>query len=189
MPDVRLTIDKLPSRGTDVQKMLRPLSRIGSGPAWEPRSGSTEFVIGTHDGARPASRIREWRFSTPIPTIKGSYYETWLRYIDADAGEYWFLHKAYLQLYYFDRQRESETEFLMLHCDPNEPESSDHARYKKGPHLHAGKFVSRDPFPHAHIALNLGHLDAVLKDTESLFTAMDLAIHMIVDEILTLYVE
>jgi hypothetical protein len=67
--------------------------------------------------------------------------------------------------------------------------ASPQAQYKKGPHIHVGSFVSRDPFPHAHIALGLNYLESVLESDESLFAAMDAAINMIVDEVLTLYMK
>src|SRR5215211_3277247 len=120
MPIVRLANEDLSSRGMEVQQMLRPLSRVGTGPAWDLRSGSSDFMIGVHDGARTTSNLRDWRFSTISSAIRGNYLEAWSKWVDNDT-EYWYLNKAYLQLYFRDPSAELEQEFLMLHCDPNEP--------------------------------------------------------------------
>jgi hypothetical protein len=61
----------------------------------------------------------------------------------------------------------------------------DKGRYKKGPHLHIK--AATDPLPHAHFALNLGHLDAVLESIESLSEALRCGILMIKEEVLDRY--
>lgn len=58
----------------------------------------------------------------------------------------------------------------------------DKDKYKKGPHLHIK--AADDPLPHAHLALNLGHLDAVLESIETLSEAMRCAIFMLKEEVL-----
>jgi hypothetical protein len=61
-------------------------------------------------------------------------------------------------------------------------DSPNRAKYKKGPHLHIK--AAEDPLPHAHFALNLGHLDAVLDSVESLTEAMRFGILMLKEEVL-----
>jgi hypothetical protein len=92
------------------------------------------------------------------------------------------LDRAYLSLFKTEPSTRTEIEFLCLHCDPNEPDDARHAIYKKGPHLHIQ--VAEEPIPHAHIALNRGHLDAVLNSPDSLTKAMGAAILMLREEIL-----
>lgn len=55
-------------------------------------------------------------------------------------------------------------------------------KYKKGPHLHIK--AAEAPLPHAHFALNLGHLDAVLESVESLSEAIEYEIIMLKEEVL-----
>lgn len=61
-------------------------------------------------------------------------------------------------------------------------DTPDKDKYKKGPHLHIK--AADDPLPHAHIALNLGHLDAVLGSIGTLSEAMRCAIFMLKEEVL-----
>lgn len=58
----------------------------------------------------------------------------------------------------------------------------DKEKYKKGPHLHIK--AADDPLPHAHFALNLGHLEAVLLSIGSLSEAMRDGILMLKEEVL-----
>jgi hypothetical protein len=44
--------------------------------------------------------------------------------------------------------------------------------------------AANEPLPHAHIALNLGHLDAVLTSIDTLSDAMKTAISMLKEEVL-----
>ena len=64
-------------------------------------------------------------------------------------------------------------------------DKSDKGKYKKGPHLHIK--AAADPVPHAHFALNLGHLDAVLKSIEALSEALKCGVLMIKEEVLDRY--
>lgn len=201
--------------------MLQPISGQKHGPAWEPIVSSRDFIISIHDGARPKSEYRDWRFSTFVHDFHAMYFEHWKR-TEKDE-KYWYLDRAYLSIYRRIDWNE-EKEFLCLHCDPNisseleesedkhekrdnrvsfllskkylkskkkkkqlkseiaKLDKSDEEKYKKGPHLHIK--AADDPLPHAHFALNLGHLDAVLISIETLSEAMRDGILMLKEEVL-----
>lgn len=94
----------------------------------------------------------------------------------------WYLDRAYLTIFRTDPTTRAEVEFLCLHCDPNESDNADHGIYKQGPHLHIR--AAEDPIPHAHIALNRGHLEDVLTSAHNLSEAMELGVLMIKEEVL-----
>ena len=106
------------------------------------------------------------------------YFELWRGY----GSNSWYLDRAYLSVFQVDPSTHTEVEIVCLHCDPNEPDHAEHALYKKGPHLHVR--TADYPVSRAHIALNRGHLDAVLSSVDSLSEAMGLAVAMLKDEIM-----
>lgn len=169
----------LRSRGGQIRRLLRPLVRDPGGPAfktvyWRPG----EVVVAAHDGSAVGKQYREWSFATFVHDVRGTYFEKW----NQDDNDSWGLHRAYLSLLRIDRMRQSQKELLALHCDPREPDEAPHSIYKRGPHLHVQD--ASDPIPHAHIALNIGHLEQVLSSVDSLSTAMNLAVRMLKEEIL-----
>jgi len=188
-----MPIQALQSRGNDIRNMLSPISAASraGGPAWQPRSGSSEFVIGMHDGSPSGSDYREWTFATIRPDVRAQYFERWLKF-EERGREHWYLERAYLNIYKVRRASPDLSEFLCLHCDPvatadeaeNETQRESlekQAHYKRHPHLHI--IAAETPFPHAHIALQVGFLDQVLGSTESLTKAMGCAVQLIRDEI------
>jgi hypothetical protein len=177
VPVIQITSEALGSRGQNVQKLLRPISKQPGGPAWEPKSNQNRYLIGTHDGSPPASSHQDWRFATFVPNLRANYFEVWKRF-----EELWYLDRAYLNIFQTDPTTRIEKKFLSLHCDPNEPDDALHAIYKKGPHLHIQ--AADVPFPHAHIALSGEHLDTVLGSFDSLFKAMEWAVRMLKEQIL-----
>ena len=209
MAIIQMKVSELGSRGEDVRTMLQPISKLEYGPAWERKSNPGGIIIAVHDGANPTSDYRNFRFSTFVHNFQAMYFELWRR--TEENEQYWYLDKAYLSIYrLIDRQ---EKEFLCLHCDPNiskleeqekirnragihlnkknlkqlnseieKLDNSDKEKYKKGPHLHIK--AADDPLPHAHFALNLGNLDAVLESIESLSIAMRYGILMLKEEVL-----
>lgn len=182
MPILSTSIENLATRGNVIRTFLRPIAGRPGGPAWDNRPTATGFIIATHDGAPPTGDYRDWRFATILPGFRGMYFERWLR-VGSDRKQIWYLERAYLHLYEtIDHVTGQEAEYLCLHVDPNLPNDSAHWIYKRGPHLHVS--TARHPIPHAHIALNRGHLDDVLRSVESLSQAMALAITMIREEIL-----
>lgn len=177
MENIRIKVRELGSRGNNIQRSLRRISRIRGGPAWYPRSSSRDLIIATYDGTQPTSDYRQWRFSTFVPRFKAMYFERWMR--TADNEEYWYLDRAYLSIFHlFDRN--DEREFICLHSDPNADDEK--KMYKKGPHLHI--IAAQDPLPHAHFALNLGHLEDVLTSIDTLSDAIDIALNMLKEEVL-----
>lgn len=182
MPVILSSATELKSRGVRIQKLLRPLTGRTAGPAWSPRIGPLNWIIGTHDGSPPQSDHQDWRFATVVPRLRANYFELWKR-TDVDE-ESWHLDRAYLNMFLRVREEATFTEkkFLSLHCDPNEPDHADHAKYKKEPHLHVQ--AADEPFPHAHIVLTGGYRDMVLDSIDSLSEAMEWAVHMLKDEVL-----
>ena len=175
--EIEVSERELANRWHTIQRMLRPISPIHTGPACD-REITTSYVIwGVHDGARARRGYREWRFSTRVHGYVANYFEYWVRL----NRNRWYLHRAYLTIFAID-QVEGETEYLCLHCDPNEPPGTSHAAYKQGPHLHIKK--ANHPIPHAHLALNKGHLENVLESVSSLTKAMEDGITMIRTQVL-----
>lgn len=185
MAVVLLDSDQVYSRGPEVRRLLRILSRDPRGPAWETRSSAGCVLIGTYDGSRIASQPDEWRFATKVPTFWAMYNETW-RQTEDGSGQY-SLTKAYLHIY---RTQDpwKEDEILALHCDPEEeddPSNPQAAVYKRCPHLHIS--AAEDPIPKAHLALAAGHIDQVLETASSLTEALRCGMEMIRHEVLDRY--
>jgi hypothetical protein len=180
-----LEFDSLRGRGPQISEMLRPL--VGSRRvAFSTAPHRNEFIIAVHSGSRPDTLPREWRFTTPIRKIRGSYWERWAP--SSEKRTRYYLEQAYLQLYRRDAVEDDEHELLALHCDPNEPDDSGeitHAIYKRGPHIHV--MTAQQPLPHSHFALNMGHLSDVLDSVENLSDAISLAITMIRDQVLDIF--
>lgn len=180
MPLIQATVKEVASRGKKIRVLLEPLTPANlSGPAWESKYIHNSCIIGTHDGARPTTDYRDWRFNTFVPKTYASYFEKW----DPLSDNQWCLNRAYLSIFQLDPETRSEKEFLSLHCDPNEPDNEPYAIYKKGPHLHI--ITAVDPIPHAHIPLNMIHLQTILSSIETLSEAIESAVIMLKKEILT----
>ena len=180
-----LAVDKLQTRRQRVPDMLSPITdsrRVGSSFNLQ----GDEILIGVHSGGKPDIGVRDWRFTTRVRKIRGSYWERWVP--TTEKRKSYYLSQAYLQLYLRETSADDESELMALHCDPNEPDDSGllaHAVYKRGPHLHIRS--AAEPLPHAHFALNAGHLAEVLKSVESLTGAVQLGINMIRDQVLDLF--
>lgn len=183
MPVMQMTLREFRGRGQRVSRLMRPLTKAEHGPAWDLRRTQYSIAIGTHDGSPTESNPAEWRFATRVSGLRAAYYEVWTRV----GHDRLCLQKAYLNVFRTNRVTNDETKFLSLHCDPNEPNSAPHARYKKGPHLHIQ--AAQKPFPSAHIALTCGHLDIILSSVESLSDAIGWAVHMLREEVLDEMVE
>ena len=127
------------------------------------------------------------RFKTYVPSLFATYYERWYK-TDQGEKELFYLERAYLHLYMMDKTLKQEKEFCLLHCDPNEADNAPHAKYKQSLHLHIECSDSSWPhcaiWPRAHIALNTGYLDCVLKDIDSLTKAIKEAVVMLKEEVL-----
>lgn len=165
-----------------IPRVLAPLSPTR--PRSTTRSLPGIIVVAAHGGSVPVSTDhRTWRFPTVVEELFGGYYEAWL---PAEREGVWRLDRAYLTLYLLQGGRRApDTELLALHCDPYEPESSPHWRYKRGPHLHIER--AEPPLPRSHFALNMAEGDAVLASIESLTEAVERAVVLLREEVLNLY--
>ena len=177
---VCLGMRDLNGRRTAINKMLSPLVDKPKDLFVNPHSSTADFIWAVQQrGDLLTNDYTDRKFKTKTENLYASYYERWFRYV-SDNEEGWYLDRAYLNFYQLNRQSRSSSEFLLLHCDPNEKHQ--HAIYKKSPHLH---FVTApDPFPHAHIALNLNYLELMLNDVQSLTTSFASAIVMLKEQIL-----
>lgn len=174
---MRLSEEELARRGARVQQLLRPISRRTSGPAWTRLPlGTSHIIIGTHDEARPTSHYRDWRFTIDAARHHGMYFEAWR----SDTRNRFVLDQAYLNVY--ERTATTEIEIICLHCDPSLLPGADHAKYKRGPHIHMS--IAGSPYDSAHIALQGPDLAPVLKSTNALHEALSWGIEMIREEIL-----
>src|SRR5262245_6538806 len=128
---MHLVENDLAKRGGVIQKLLRPITRTASGPAWSriPLSPAS-LVLAMYDGARPSGQYRDWRFAVDARRHHGMYFEAWRR----DGRGRYILEKAYLHVY--ERTQASEIEVIALHCDPDLKADAEHAKYKRGPHIH-----------------------------------------------------
>jgi len=169
---------KVRNRVNPLRKLLKPLSHDLDGPAIKVESNNDRIVVlAAHGGGITSSEpYRDLRFSTTVKELNAAYFEIWKK---ADNNRY-FLDRAYLGLYQLHSYDEIPSEFLALHCDPYD--KGIHSDYKRGPHLHV--MGAQDPFPHAHLALNLCHLEEVLANTSKLFEAYGKAVQMIRFQIL-----
>jgi hypothetical protein len=176
---MRLSEEELARRGARIQQLLRPIARRVAGPAWTRLSlGTSQIIIGTHDEARPSSNYRDWRFTIDAAKHHAMYFELWR----SETKNRFILDQAYLNIY--ERTGATETEIVCLHCDPSLLPNADHAKYKRGPHIHMS--IAGSPYDSAHLALQGPDLTPVLKSTKALHQALSWGIEMIRDEILAL---
>jgi hypothetical protein len=176
---MRLTEQELARRGSKIQNLLRPISRRTAGPAWSRLSlGTSHIIFGTHDEARPTSHYRDWRFSIDAKKHYAMYFEAWKN----EARNRFVLDQAYLNLY--KRTGTTESEIVCLHCDPSLLPETEHAKYKRGPHIHMS--IAGSPYDSVHIALSGPNTDSVLKNTDTLDAALHWGIEMIREEMLVL---
>ena len=141
----------------------------------------TGVIWATHDGARPHTAYRDWRFTSYERDFRCMYFEMW-HPLDAQRSR-WTLHQLAFSLFRTLRLSQEELEILAIHCDPLEPDGA-HAIYKRGPHLHVSHAV--DPLPHAHFALCNGRLRQVLESADAISSAIGESLEMIRQEVLCL---
>ncbi|MCK4374499.1 MAG: hypothetical protein KAX19_04190 [Candidatus Brocadiae bacterium] len=156
--------------------------------------GAARKAIAIHQGATDFP-YTDWRVSVS-DALALSYYEVW-EYLGARQARRrpgsrralalprYRLIKAYFHVYEARSELE-EHPLLLLHCDPTEPESSIHYKYKIGPHIHLE--VAGDPWRKAHIALCHGWQKQALRDLGSLDRAMTCAVELVSDELISLAV-
>ena len=135
-------------------------------------------IWGASDIMEIGSDYKSWRFKTNVENFYGMYYEQWLPY----EFDIYYLDRIYLHIYKTNVTELRSIEYLLLHCDANEPDEAPHAVYKQSPHLHFA--FAEQPIPHSHIALNNGNLMETLHSIDSLHIALKHAINMIETQVL-----
>ena len=150
--------------------------------------GSGYILVAKDRSSNPNARFDEMRFRTRVNNLIAMYYERWLPVFHGKE-EFFYLERAYLHFYMIEESLADEKEFLLLHCDPNEDDNANHAKYKQNLHLHI-ECSDSSCYPHcriwpkAHIALNPGYLNHVLEDINSLTKAIEEAIIMLKEQVL-----
>jgi hypothetical protein len=176
---VHLSEEEIVGRGKRIQQLLRPICQWKAGPAWKRLPfGTSRIIIATHDGAPSSSHFRDWRFTIEARKYHAMYFEAW----SLEARNRFVLDQAYLNIY--ERTATNEKEIVCLHCDPSISPDADHAKYKRGPHIHMS--VAGFPYDRAHIALHGPDIVPILRSTEALQSALAWGVEMIRDEIITL---
>ena len=170
---IRINIDDLEKkRCKSVTTFLRPILQNKQIPATFFAASSDDIRIITLNEIK-RRELREIRFKIPNSDFMGMYYEIW-RKIDKKNFE---LEKMYFHL--FDSENE---EYILLHCDPNDPDLT-HGNYKRSPHLHIEK-TEETIIKKAHLALNITDYEAVFENIDSLTKAFAEHILMIKSQIL-----
>lgn len=136
-------------------------------------------MIAAHNGTKTTSDFTEWRFSTYLNKYQAAYHEIWR---PNDSHGLFYMFQAYLSVFEIDATNRDEYPIILIHCDPNEPDNANHARYKQGPHMHVS--ASNQPLPHSHFGLNMGHLDSVLSSVDALTDAFEIAVIMVKQQVL-----
>lgn len=181
MANCTLAEKRLTARAADIRGLLKPLAASGTVASTIKRE-STAFILGAYDGPKPLSpTVRDWRLRTPVERLYVNYFERWE--LLPGRSEV-FLERAYLTLFR-KISHTNETEILSLHCDPNEPSTAPHYRYKAGPHIHVN--AADQPLPHAHFALNHDAVDRTVADLFELTSVMGRGIELIEKQVLPLY--
>jgi hypothetical protein len=186
---ILISFEELRSRHKVVKPLLKPLALNYQTLAVSPVGrSSTEHVVAAKDNSsRTDARYDEMRFRT-IGGLRAMYHERWYK-TSQDHKELFYLDRSYLHFYMIESTEAEEREFALLHCDPNEPDDAAHAKYKQSLHLHiecsdTSCYPHCHVWPRAHIALNSGYLDHVLKDVKSLTKAIEETIFMLKEEVL-----
>jgi len=186
---ILVSIQELKKRQDKLKKFLSPLTTKNKVLFVIPVSKSTEYIASVRDSYQASTNDHtRIRFKTFVPGLLATYYERWYKTYQG-KNELYYLERAYLHFYLIDQYSKDEKEFCLLHCDPNEADDARHAKYKQSLHLHiecsdSSCWPHCDIWPHAHIALNTGYLDYVLKDINSLTKAMEEAVLMLKEEVL-----
>ena len=192
MPVIQCSSEKLRDRRKAVQTLLRPITKKQSPSFRGPdclqgplTKGSTkQFVIAAHDGSGCSIiDYDKFRFFTITPDYFGQYFEI-LEQIRGKKDD-WCLNRDHFHLYEINRNNNrEEIELLALHCDTNDPDGSEHAIYKRVPHIHVVE--TRYPISRAHFSLDCeGHFLKSIKTAtiDSLTNVMTWAIQMLKEEI------
>ena len=140
---MRLSEEELARRGARVQQTT-PIRRT-SGPRLGRgfRLGTSHIVIGTHDEARPTSHYR-----IGAASISAKHHGMYLR---RGGAKHETASSSIRHISTYTKKTTTEIEIICLHCDPSLLPNADHAKYKRGPHIHMS--IAGSPYDSAHIAL------------------------------------
>ena len=180
---IRLKVADLSKRRQDIIRILTPLvSDSDALYIHNTKKDTGEFVwVAVAKGESTQGDYLSKKF--PITTeFQASYYEVWNRTYSGRREEYLYLYRAYLHFYRLNVETIDYDEYLLLHCDPNEEEDQKHWLYKQSPHLHLE--FAPDPWPSAHLALNVGFLKEMLTDAASLTSILEGMVIMLNDQVL-----
>ena len=142
--------------------------------------GLYQKVIAIHEGEYKYLPYRNWRVSLRTQNVSLCYYEIWEYRKIKGKGIYYILNKAYLHVFLL-HPSQNEKDLIFLQCDPQEPESSEHYRFKVAPHVHFE--IAGCPWNRAHIPLCDGWQEKVLENITSLDKALDRSMEFIVNQI------
>ena len=177
---VCLKMKELSKRGQAISRILKPIiSSSNRIQVHHTQRASDEFIwLALASGENTQGDYTQKKF--PITeTFQASYHERWQRNYSG-REEYWYLERAYLHFYELNPETTDYDEYLLLHCDPNE--NREHALYKQSPHLHIE--FAPEPWPKAHIALNVGYLKEMLTDADALTNVFKDLVVMLKDQVI-----
>ena len=179
------------------KNLPRQLKRLAPDPSYILASyqtlGSHGRAIVLHQGQKMLP-YNECRVSLLGADLSVAYFEIW-QYVGAPKSQRgkkamslggsacYQLQKAYLHIF-SPMPSGDEGKVLFLHCDPQEPPSSEHHRYKVAPHLHFE--VAGDPWRDAHVPLCDGWQEQVLQNLDVLDAAIARAVDFIADQVIPL---
>ncbi|MCF0050620.1 hypothetical protein LXM25_11150 [Dyadobacter sp. LJ53] len=178
-PRLQLTIDELNSnRVGQIIALFKDLARRRDQINVKQVNITRTLILGVSDINESGTEYGSWRFATQTNNFSAMYYERWLPH----QYNIYYLDRAYFHLYRTDPIQLRSEEYILLHCDANEPEEAAHAKFKQSPHLHFS--FAEQPIPHSHIALNNGNLNEILSSVDLLHEAFRQAVYMINEQIL-----
>jgi len=178
-PRIQVSLDELKKdRVRDINALFKTLAKRQGKIVVNLTSSNNTLVFGVSDNNENGSDFLNWRFKTKTENYSALYYERWIPY-EADI---YYLDRMYFHIYKTDISERRAVEYICLHCDANEPDDAQHARFKQSPHLHFS--TAEQPLPHSHIALNNGNLNQIFSSLASLHQAIKQAVDMIYWQIL-----
>jgi hypothetical protein len=142
--------------------------------------GLYKKAIAIHGGRHKDLPYQNWRVSLSEQQVSVCYYEIWEYQKVKHRGICYVLNRAYLHLYLL-HPSENEKDLIFLQCDPQEPEGTEHYRFKVAPHVHFE--IAGHPWKIAHIPLCDGCQDKVLQSVDTLDEALKRGMEFIVNQI------
>ncbi len=142
--------------------------------------GQYTKIIGIHQGNNREVYYKSWRVSLSSKQMALGYYEVWEYVKQKGMPAKYLLNKVNLHVY-LPHPAGDEKPLVYLHCEPQESETSEHFKYKVGPHTHFE--ISGDPWNKVHVPLCDGRQDDVLRSVKSLDEAFERGVQFVVEEL------